>query len=120
MIPWLTPGVSPCGAPSGRLSTAKIVLRPRVCGYWQLDNRIASIKVRTGSGRLTLCTVYAPHNERPTDEKFDFFTIACNATWVHSQGMVPVWCSVAGMPDSATDVPVKRASWASIRSGARW
>ena len=73
MIPWLTPGVSPCGAPSGRLSTAKIVLRPRVCGYWQLDNRIASIKVRTGSGRLTLCTVYAPHNERPTDEKFDFY-----------------------------------------------
>ena len=49
-------------------------LRPRVCGHWRLDNRIASIKVRTGSERLTLCTVFAPHDdERPTDEKLGLY-----------------------------------------------
>eukprot|EP00959_Pyramimonas_sp_CCMP1952_P429653 8998201-Pyramimonas_sp.AAC.1 len=30
--------------------------RPRVCGRWQLDIRVASIKVRAGSGRLAPCT----------------------------------------------------------------
>ena len=47
-------------------------MRFRVQGCWQLDNRIASLKLRTSNGRLTICITYAPHSEKPTEEKVRF------------------------------------------------
>ncbi|CAK0842087.1 unnamed protein product, partial [Prorocentrum cordatum] len=47
-------------------------------GYWQLGNRIASLKLRTSNGRFTICTAYAPHNEKPTEEKVCFYDVLHN------------------------------------------
>ena len=44
-----------------------------VAGYWQVDNRIAFIKVALPSGKFAITCVYAPHNMKEPDEKLQFY-----------------------------------------------
>ena len=49
------------------------VLRQHICNFCQHSSRVAGIKIRTPGGKIAVVTAYAPHANRPFEERFHFF-----------------------------------------------
>ena len=48
-------------------------LRHHCRGFCQINDRIASLKLKCRGGTIAIITVLAPHNLRPQQEKWDFY-----------------------------------------------
>ena len=53
------------------------ILSPKVCksiaGFCQYNNRLASVKLKTGGGVFAVLSAYAPHNMKEISEKIVFY-----------------------------------------------
>lgn len=50
------------------------ILRQSVLGFCQHSNRMACLKLKCKYGKAAIVSAYAPHNERPIDERTQFFS----------------------------------------------
>ena len=49
-----------------------------IMSFLQFSNRMASLKIRTSGGSISLISTYCPHNERPIEERRQFFESFAN------------------------------------------
>ena len=48
-------------------------MRRSVVSFCQASSRMASLKTRVPGGKMTVCSIYAPHNDKSVDERRSFF-----------------------------------------------
>ena len=49
-------------------------VRRSVIGFCQMSRRVAYVKLRVKGGKAVIFSAYAPHNERPFDERQTFYS----------------------------------------------